>query len=306
MTTKVGFIGLGAMGLPMASNLQRKGFQLKVFDLNEVPVAKLVRLGAQKAGSVGECSRDVDVVVTMLPATQHVEAVVLGSGGVLENISPGSVLMDMSTIDARGTDRVAKACAQREIGFTDCPVGRLVLHAEKGESLFMVGADDTVFARVEPLLQAMGTAIYRCGAVGMGSRMKLINNFMLLSTAQIVAESLTLGTKLGLDVEIMRQVTAGTTAHNGQFHVLMVNKVLKGDIEPGFTIDLAFKDMTLAMNAAAEQRMGLPVGAAAHAVYGAVRGTAYASKDYSALLAFACEQAGVTLPSLEAQRSQGT
>jgi 4-hydroxybutyrate dehydrogenase/sulfolactaldehyde 3-reductase len=122
---------------------------------------------------------------------------------------------------------------------------------------------------------------------------------MLLSTAQIVAESLTLGTKLGLDVETMRKVTAGTTANNGQFHVLMVNKVLKGDIEPGFTIDLAFKDMTLAMNAAAEQRMGLPVGAAAHAVYGAMRATRYASKDYSALLAFACDQAGVTLPKLE-------
>ena len=252
MATKVGFIGLGAMGLPMASNLQRKGFQLKVHDLNPSPQEKLAKLGAHTAPTVAECVRGVDIVVTMLPATPHVEEVVLGRDGVLANIEAESVLMDMSTIDARGTDRVARACAERAIGFADCPVGRLVMHAEKGESLFMVGADDAVFARVEPLLKAMGTAIYRCGPPGMGSRMKLINNFMLLSTAQIVAESLTLGTKLGLDVETMRKVTAGTTANNGQFHVLMVNKVLKGDIEPGFTIDLAFKDMTLAMNAAAE------------------------------------------------------
>src|SRR5262249_25553883 len=145
-----GFIGLGAMGLPMASNLQRKGFQLKVYDLNEAPMNTLAQLGAHKAPSVAECARGVDIVVTMLPATPHVEAVVLGAGGVLENIAAGSVLMDMSTIDARGTDRVAKACVDRRIGFTDCPVGRLVLHAQKGESLFMVGAEDAVYARVEP------------------------------------------------------------------------------------------------------------------------------------------------------------
>jgi 4-hydroxybutyrate dehydrogenase / sulfolactaldehyde 3-reductase len=298
MATRVGFIGLGAMGLPMASNLQRKGFELTVYDVVQAPMEKLAALGARKAASIAEATRGAEIVVTMLPATQHVEAVVLGEGGVLAHIDADAVLMDMSTIDAKGTDRLAKACADRAIGFTDCPVGRLVMHAEKGESLFMVGATDTVYARVEPLLKAMGNAIHRCGAPGMGSRMKLINNFMLLSTAQIVAESLTLGTKLGLDIDIMRQVTGATTAQNGQFHVLMVNKVLKGDIEPGFTIDLAFKDMSLAMNAAAEQRMGLPVGAAAHAVYGGARATKYASKDYSSLLALACDMAGVESPRL--------
>jgi len=282
----------------MASNLQRKGFELKVFDLLQPPMEKLARLGARKAASIAGCAQGVDIVITMLPATAHVEAAALGPQGILANIAPGALYMDMSTIDANGTDRVARACAERGIQFADCPVGRLVMHAEKGESLFMVGADDAAYARIEPMLQAMGTAIYRCGPPGMGSRMKLINNFMLLSTAQIVAESVALGTKLGLDIETMRKVTAGTTAQNGQFHVLMVNKVLKGDIDPGFTIDLAFKDMTLAMNAAAEQRIGLPVGAAAHAVYGGARATQYASKDYSALLALACERAGVPLPRL--------
>jgi len=283
----------------MASNLQRKGFALTVYDVVQAPMDKLAELGARKAASIAEATRGAEIVVTMLPATQHVEAVVLGEGGVLANIDSNAVLMDMSTIDAKGTDRLAKTCAERGIGFTDCPVGRLVMHAEKGESLFMVGASDAVYARVEPLLKAMGTTIYRCGAPGMGSRMKVINNFMLLSTAQIVAESLTLGTKLGLDIDIMRQVTGATTAQNGQFHVLMVNKVLKGDIEPGFTIDLAFKDMSLAMNAAAEQRVGLPVGAAAHAVYGGARATKYASKDYSSLLSLACDMASVQPPRLK-------
>jgi 4-hydroxybutyrate dehydrogenase/sulfolactaldehyde 3-reductase len=299
MATKVGFIGLGAMGLPMASNLQRKGFDVNVYDIDQAKMDKVAALGARKAASISEASRGADVVVTVLPATQHVEAVVLGEDGVLAHIDPGAVLMDMSTIDANGTDRVAAACAAKGIAFADSPIGRLALHAERGESLFMVGADDATFARIEPLLKAMGTDIHRCGTPGMGSRMKLINNFMLLSTAQIVAESIALGTKLGLDVQTMHDVTGNTTARNGQFQVLMVNKVLKGDIEPGFTIDLAFKDMTLAMNAAAENRIGLPVGAAAHAVFGGARATEYASKDYSALLSLACERAGVKTPRLD-------
>ena len=298
MATKVGFIGLGAMGLPMASNLQRKGFDVTVFDLNAGQMERAALVGTRKASSVAEASLGADVVVTVLPATQHVEAVVLGPDGVLANIDPRAVLMDMSTIDAKGTDGIAAACKARNIRFTDCPIGRLALHAERGESLFMVGADDATFAVVEPLLNAMGNAIFRCGAPGMGSRMKLVNNFMLLCTAQIVAESIALGCKLGLDMQTMHDVTGGTTARNGQLHVLMVNKVLKGDVVPGFTIDLAFKDLTLAMNAAADNRVGLPMGAAAHAVFGGARATGYATKDYSALLELACERAGVATPRL--------
>jgi 4-hydroxybutyrate dehydrogenase/sulfolactaldehyde 3-reductase len=283
----------------MASNLQRKGFELIAYDVDQAKVDKLAGLGASVAQTVAAASRGVDVVVTMLPATQHVEAVVLGPDGVLANIDPSAVLMDMSTIDANGTDRIAAACADKGVAFTDCPVGRLVLHAERGESLFMVGAEDAVFARIEPLLNAMGTAIHRCGPPGMGSRMKVINNFLLLTVAEVCAEAIALGTKLGLPIETMRDVTAATTAQNGQFHTLMVNKVLKGDVEPGFTIDLAFKDMGLAMTAAAERRMGLPVGAAAYAVFGGARAGAYAGKDYSALLELACERAGVETPRLK-------
>ncbi|BBF69691.1 NAD(P)-dependent oxidoreductase [Sphingomonas bisphenolicum] len=299
MTTRIGFIGLGAMGLPMSSNLQRKGFAVTVFDLDPAKMDEVALLGAARAVNIAEATKGQDIVITVLPATPHVEAVVLGDDGVLAHIDDGALLMDMSTIDANGTDRVAAACAARGVGFVDAPIGRLALHAQRGESLFMVGASDADFARVEPALKAMGTDIYRCGAPGMGSRMKLINNFMLLSTAQIVAESIALGTKLGLDIQTMHDVTGGTTARNGQFHILMVNKALKGDVEPGFTIDLAFKDLTLAMNAAAQNRVGLPMGAAAHAVFGGARAKHYASQDYSALLNYACDNAGVETPRMD-------
>ena len=296
---EIGFIGLGAMGLPMASNLARKGFTVIGFDLDAGKMQSLAALGARSAASVAEAAKAKDLVITMLPATTHVMDVVLGERGVLANIGKQAVLMDMSTIDPKGTDAIASACAAKGVPFTDCPVGRLVLHAIKGESLFMVGAADATFDRVKPALDAMGTSIHRCGAPGMGSRMKIVNNFMLLVTAQVVSESLVLGTKLGLDVEIMKAVTGATTANNAQFQVAFANKVLKGDIEPGFTLDLTFKDLSLAMAAAAEHRIGLPVGAAAHAVVGQTRGSKYASKDFSALLSYACDLAGVEQPRLK-------
>lgn len=296
MTTKVGFIGLGAMGLPLARNLQRNGFHVHGYDIDAARADTLVELGGRRAATVAEAARGADIVITCLPATPHVEAVVLGADGVLAHIDPGALLMEMSTIDAKGTDRVAQACAGKGIAFVDSPIGRLVLHAERGESLFMVGATDAAFARVEPLLNAMGNAIFRCGDVGMGSRMKVVNNFLLLTIAQVSAEAVALGTRLGLDIETILKVTGNTTAQNGQLHTLMVNKVLKGDTEPGFTIDLAFKDMTLAMTAAGEQRIGLPVGASAHAVYGAARATDLADRDYSALLEHACRGAGIEAP----------
>ena len=296
---KVGFIGLGAMGFPMAANLVRKGFDVTAYDIDRSKIERLAAIGASQGASSVDAAKDKDVVCTMLPETRHVEQVVLGADGILAAMAPGAVLVDMSTIDPVGTDRVAAACADRGVGFSDCPVGRLVLHAEKGESLFMVGGDDETVARIDPLLRAMGTAFYRCGPAGMGSRMKIVNNFMLLVTAQVVSESLVLGSKLGLSPEIIKEVTAGTTATNGQLQIAFANKVLKGDIEPGFTIDLTFKDLSLAMAAAAQSRIGLPVGSAAHAVVGAARATKYAGKDFSALLDYASELAGITSPRLQ-------
>lgn len=297
MTMKIGYIGLGAMGLPLAKHLQCKGYDVNAYDIDPTRADAIVELGGRKAATVADAARGADIVITCLPATPHVEAVVLGPDGALTAMEPGKLLLEMSTIDAKGTDRVADACAAKGVTFVDSPIGRLVLHAERGESLFMVGANDEDFARVEPLLQAMGKDIMRCGGRGMGSRMKLVNNFLLLTIAQVSAEAVALGTKLGLDIDTILKVTGSTTAQNGQLHTLMVNKVLKGDTTPGFTFDLAFKDLTLAMTAAAELRMGLPVGAAAHAVYGGARADSeFAVKDYSALLEWACRNAGIEAP----------
>ncbi|MFT0850176.1 NAD(P)-binding domain-containing protein [Achromobacter sp. F4_2707] len=296
---KIAFIGLGAMGGPMASNIARKGTPITVYDISQASIDRVVEAGATPASSLQEAVSGAEIVITMLPATEHVLEVVAGPDGALAHMAPGGLLIDMSTIDPVGTDRLIESCAAKGIRFIDAPVGRLASHAIKGESLFMVGCnDEDDFKKAEPLFNAMGTTIVRCGLAGTGIRVKIVNNFQILSIAQITAEALVLGTKLGLPVETIKAVNGQTTANNGQMQVNFATKTLIGDIEPGFTFDLSHKDMTLALNAAATLRLGLPVGAAVHAVYGAARSTPYAKKDFTALLDYACEQAGIEPPRL--------
>lgn len=299
VSDKIAFIGLGAMGQPMAANIVRKGMALMVFDIDRARMTPVVELGAAAAGSVREAARDARIVVTMLPATAEVDEVLLGADGVLSVAMPGTIILEMSTIAPTGTDRIAAACRSAGIAFIDAPVGRLASHAQAGESLFMVGCDDeTAFAKVKPLLDAMGTTIHRCGGVGAGIRTKVVNNFMIMSIAQVTAEGLTLAAKLGVEIARLKEVNAGTTGTNGQFQVNFATKVLKGDTEPGFTIDLAHKDVGLALEAATACRMGLPVGAVVHAVLGSARAGPYARRDFSSLLDYACELAAVAPPRL--------
>lgn len=300
---KVAFIGLGAMGGPMASNILRKGTALTVFDISAERIAPVAELGASVASGVADAAKGADVVITMLPATQHVLDVVIRPDGVLENLAPGALLVDMSTIAPYGTDKLIAACAARGVGFIDAPVGRLVMHAVQGKSMFMVGCDNEAdFDRAKPLFDAMGDTIIRCGKAGSGIRVKLVNNFQVLSIAQITAEALVLAARLGADIEVVKSVNGQTTATNGQMQVNFANKSLMGDLEPGFTFDLSHKDMTLALEAAAQARLGLPVGAAVHAVYGAARSGKYADRDFSALLDYAADIAGIEPPRLPGAR----
>jgi 4-hydroxybutyrate dehydrogenase/sulfolactaldehyde 3-reductase len=296
---RIGFVGLGAMGAPMASNLARKGFPLTVFDRLAQPMAALATLGAKTATSIAELTAQVDIVVTMLPDSPDVADAVLGPSGVLAHGRKGQIVMDMSTVDPSTSDRMAQALEARGLGFVDAPVGRLVAHAIKGESLFMVGARDADFARAEPLLKAMGTAIHRCGGPGAGMRMKLVNNYLAIVSCQMSAEALTLATKMGLDLKTTLEVVNGTTATNGHLKNAFPSKVLAGDVAPGFRIALAHKDISLALEAA--HKAGAPVltGAAAREAIGLAKGLDdYAAKDFSALFEVACRFAGVRTPRL--------
>src|SRR5262249_26050251 len=157
--------GLGKMGRPMAANLCRKGAHVVVYDVNPDPMQELVALGAASSTGVRDVASCSDIVFTMLPDSAIVERVIAGSGGVLAHAKRGTVVVDMSTIDPRVTDRLAEAAGAKSVAFVDAPVGRLASHAERGESLFMVGAAPEVFDRVRPLLEMMGTTIHHCGGV---------------------------------------------------------------------------------------------------------------------------------------------
>ena len=250
--------------------------------------------------SIKDTVEDAEIIITMLPSTENVKSVITDPDGVLSYIKPGSIILDMSTIAPTGTDEIYEICKQKDIDFIDAPVGRLVSHAISGDSLFMVGCDnEEAFKKIEPLLNAMGTTIIRCGKVGSGIRAKVVNNFQILSIAQITAEALTLAEKIGLDLNTFKKVNAGTTANNGQFHINFLSKVLQNDIEPGFTIDLAHKDMGLAIETANSFRVGLPVGSSVQAVYAQARSGKFAKKDFSALLDYACELAEINPPRLK-------
>jgi 4-hydroxybutyrate dehydrogenase/sulfolactaldehyde 3-reductase len=295
---RIGFIGLGRMGKGMASNLRRKQFPMVVNDINPAPVQELASLGAEVAGSAAELARRSDVVVTMLPSSVEVEEIVLGADGVLANAKQGALVMDMSTIDPLATDRLAERCAAAGMSFVDAPVGRLAWHADRGESLFMVGASDEDFRRVRPLLEAMGTTIHHCGGVGAGIRTKLVNNYLAISLCQLNAEALALAQRFGLTLERTLEVLHGTTATNGQLKINWPNKVLKGDTEPGFTIDLAHKDLSLIVNAANAAKVPMSMGAAAREAFSAARAAGHGAKDFSAMVDALCEAAGIAKPRL--------
>lgn len=294
----VGFVGLGHMGRPMASNLCRKGFQLVVYDIDQDPARELEGLGARRVTSIADVAAASDCVLTMLPSSAVVETVLGGASGVLAHGRPGSLIIDMSTVDPVVTDRLATAAVAKGFVFVDAPVGRLASHAERGECLFMVGASDEGFDRAKPLLAAMGSTIHHCGGVGTGMRTKLVNNYLAIISCQLNAEALALSQRFGLSLRNTLEVIDGTTATNGQIKIAWPAKVLKGDTEPGFTIDLAHKDLTLIIEAANAAKVPMSVAAAAREAFSVARSRGYGPRDFSAMVDVLCELAQIEKPRL--------
>jgi 4-hydroxybutyrate dehydrogenase/sulfolactaldehyde 3-reductase len=295
----IGFIGLGRMGRPMASNLCRKGFRLVVHDVNRKAVEELESLQARGAASAAQVAAEGGIIVTMLPNSAIVSEVVAGHDGVIENAKPGSLILDMSTVSPETTDTLAKKAAAKGIGFVDAPVGRLAEHADRGESLFMVGGSPEDFVRVKPLLDGMGSTIHHCGPVGSGTRTKLVNNFLAISFCQMNAEALALSQRFGLNLEKTLEVLHGTTATNGQLKVNWPNKVLKGDTTPGFTIDLAHKDLSLIVDSANAARVPMPMAAAAREAFSTARAAGFGGIDFSGMVDVLCTLAGIEKPRLK-------
>ena len=281
------------MGRPMAANLVRKGTNVIVNDVNGEPVRVLTDLGAEAAVSAAEVAGACDVIFTMLPTTGSVLEVIAGSAGVLAHAKKGATVVDMSTIDPLVTDRIAADASARGINFADAPVGRLASHAERGECLFMVGASIETMFEIRPLLELMGSTIHHCGGVGTGMRTKLVNNYLAIISCQLNAEAVALSQRFGLDLAKTLEVIHGTTATNGQLKIAWPAKVLAGDTAPGFTIDLAHKDLTLIVEAANAFKVPVPVAGVAREAFSAARAAGRGAQDFSSIVDVLCDGAGI-------------
>ena len=305
---KIGFIGLGRMGRPMAINMINKGFDLLVHDVNPGAVATVVTAGSNAgtstgtsagtaaAASIAGIAKQCSIIVTMLPSSVEVEAVCTGPDGLFAHAKKGALLMDMSTIDPLATDRLNTAAIAHGMTMADAPVGRLAEHADRAESLFMIGASDADFTRLKPLMEAMGNAIYHCGPTGTGGRTKLVNNFVAITLTQVNGEALALSQRFGLDLVKTMQVLLGTSASNGQLRMNFPSKVLAGDSTPGFTIDLAHKDLSLIVNSAHAAKVPMPVAAAVRESFSLARAGGHGGIDFSCIADVLCENARIEKP----------
>jgi len=296
---KIGFIGLGRMGFSLARSLVLKGEKVSVYDLNKDAMDRLHAEGATRGESVADVCKDADIVFSMLPGPKEVKAVALGKGGIAESMATSAIYIDMSTVDIETVDTVSRAFQEKGIAFGDAPVGRLAMHADNGQSLFMLGIDSHYVSTVEPILYKMGTTIYHCGKPGDGTRTKLINNMMVLCYCQINSEALVLAQSLGLDLNNTFNVLTNTTASNGQLKEKWPNKVLKGDLSPGFDLALGYKDISLASNAGATSDVALPMCDIARNVFRMALAAGKAGQDTSCLTDFWAEVNHRPKPRLE-------
>ena len=290
---KIGFIGLGVMGAPMAANIVKAGHELTVYDRSPQAVAALVKLGAKSAACGREVGQASEIVVTMLPEPQHVDEAILGPDGVAEGLQKGGVVIEMSTIDPGTSRRIGDALRARGMDLVDSPVGKTSEHAVTGTLTLMVGGNPAAIDRVMPVLKCMGTDTYFCGGPGTGHAMKMTNN--LLATTIMVAntEVLSMGIKAGLTLELMQEVMRTTMAWNQQLAVAMPKKAFVGDDSPGFAIRLACKDVRIACEVAETMGFEALVGRAAQATMDRAIAMGLGDRDTAALLFIREKEIGI-------------
>ena len=288
---KIGFIGLGNMGGPMARNLLKAGHQLTVSDLSQSAVAGLVEAGATAAASIAElASSDVEMIITMLPAAPHVKGVYLGEDGLLAHVAPHVRLIDSSTIDPMSARQVAEAAAARGNSLIDAPVSGGTGGATAGTLTFMVGGDKADFDAALPVLQAMGKNIVHCGPTGNGQVAKVANNMLLAITMIGTAEAMNLGVSLGMDPALLAGIINTSSGRNwssdtyNPYPGVMDNVPASRGYTGGFGTDLMLKDLGLATEAAKQARQPVILGGLAQQLYQTFSSQGNGALDFSAII----------------------
>ena len=288
---KIGFVGLGNMGGPMARNLLKAGHQLTVSDLSETAVADLVAAGATAAPSIAELARsDVEMIITMLPAAPHVKSVYLGDNGLLANVAPQVRLIDSSTIDPMSAREVAAAAEKQGNRMVDAPVSGGTGGAIAGTLTFMVGGEQADFDAALPVLQAMGKNIVHCGPGGNGQVAKVANNMLLAITMIGTAEAMNLGVSLGMDPGVLAGIINTSSGRNwssdtyNPYPGVMDNVPASRGYSGGFGTDLMLKDLGLATEAARQSRQPVILGGLAQQLYQTFSSQGNGALDFSAII----------------------
>ena len=254
---KIGFIGLGVMGNPMAKNLLAAGYSLTVLDITRSKMEELVSLGAAAAGSPREVAESSDVVIIMVGDSPDVEAVVLGPSGLIEGSRPGLVVIDMSSISPIATRRIAEALAEKDVKMLDAPVSGGDIGARQATLSIMVGGPEELYEECLPIFKALGKRITYMGEIGSGQATKLCNQVICGLHIQAVCEGLMLGARLGLDLDrLLQVVTAGYA--NSRILSHLGPKMVERDFRPGFKMRHQLKDLKNALNTAAALNVPLP------------------------------------------------
>ncbi|MBI3144485.1 MAG: 3-hydroxyisobutyrate dehydrogenase [Pseudogulbenkiania sp.] len=288
--THISFIGLGHMGGPMALNLVRKGFSLKVFDLSAEAIQNLAEAGASVAASAADCVAGADIVLSMLPASHHVEGLYLGENGLLAQLPKGTLVIDCSTIAAASAVKVAEAALTAGLRMLDAPVSGGTAGAAAGTLTFIVGGEAADLEQARPLFEAMGKNVFLAGGHGAGQSAKICNNMMLGILMAGTAEALALGVKSGLDPKVLSEIMAKSSGRNWALELynpwpgVMENVPASRGYSGGFMAELMLKDLGLAEQAALACHAANPLGALARNLYEEHVAAGNGKLDFSSIL----------------------
>lgn len=280
---QLGFIGVGNIGTPMCRHLIEAGHTVVVYDVNASHLARMVSLGAQQAASPKAVAQACEIVFSSLPGPREVEQVALGQDGIIEAARPGLIYVDLSTNFPDVARRVCATLAAKGVTMLDAPVSGGVAGAERGSLAVMVGGDAQAFATCKPLLQHIGANIYHVGAIGNGCVAKLVNNMLAFVNAVAAFEGMLLGVKAGVDPQILHDIVQNSSGASWAMRQLP-DKVFVGDFTPGFTIDLAHKDLRLALELGDTCSVPLTMGSVCINVLRQARANGQGGEDLSGLM----------------------
>ncbi|MCP0916415.1 3-hydroxyisobutyrate dehydrogenase [Acinetobacter indicus] len=287
---KIAFIGLGNMGGSMAQNLLKAGHQVFGYDLSEIALEHFAQAGGVVCQSPRDAAQQANVVVTMLPAAQHVRTVYLGEQGILNVLPAGSLCIDSSTIDPKTIQVVDAAAQARQIQVCDAPVSGGTLGAKEGTLTFMVGGDAATFEAVKPVLSAMGKNLVHCGAIGTGQVAKICNNLILGISMTAVAEGMALGVKLGIDPQALAGVINSSSGRCWSSEVynpwpdICANAPASRGYTDGFAAQLMLKDLGLAVDAAHQAEHPIVLGSLVQQLYQQLCQEGHAHLDFSSIM----------------------